>query len=288
MPSVAIISDRAKTEIDLEIDKMMDYREDKVNTIGKGQRIRYVSSIGKDEELKEVVTKTSNSNKVTARWVFKRELDKLAKKAITLCDISDVKFDALIEYNSNAAENIRELANKISKIYREKSRIVQNPIDTIEIGAVIVDSNSKSFKNSIHEKYSDLNGLEEKFAIELDNLGYEWMRNPQNGYLKISLLDGKGTNNFNPDFIVWKSGRIFAIDTKGNHIIDSEARRKLFYVEKTEEGPDLDIKLISEKRYNNDGQVIDENGYTVWLVKQGKITTETCGILSDAVKLCVN
>ena len=220
--------------------------------------------------------------------MFKRELDKLAKKAITLCDISDVKFDALIEYNSNAAENIRELANKISKIYREKSRIVQNPIDTIEIGAVIVDSNSKSFKNSIHEKYSDLNGLEEKFAIELDNLGYEWMRNPQNGYLKISLLDGKGTNNFNPDFIVWKSGRIFAIDTKGNHIIDSEARRKLFYVEKTEEGPDLDIKLISEKRYNNDGQVIDENGYTVWLVKQGKITTETCGILSDAVKLCVN
>ena len=34
VPSVAIISDRAKQEIDLEIDKMMDYREDKVNTIG--------------------------------------------------------------------------------------------------------------------------------------------------------------------------------------------------------------------------------------------------------------
>lgn len=288
VPSVAIISDRAKTEIDLEIDRMMDYREDKVNTIGKGQRIRYVSSIGKDEELKEIVTKTSNSNKVTARWVFKRELDKLAKKAITLCDISDVKFDALIEYNSNAAENIRELANKISKIYREKSRIVQNPVDTIEIGSVIVDSiNSKSFKNSIHEKYSDLNGLEEKFAIELDRLGYEWMRNPQNGYLKISLLDGKGTNNFNPDFIVWGSDKIYALDTKGNHIIDSESRRKLFYVEKVGEGPDLDIKLISEKKYNNEGQIVDEKGYTVWLVKQGKVDTETFNLLSDAVKLCV-
>jgi type III restriction enzyme len=288
VPSVAIISDRAKLEIDLEIDKMMDYREDKVNTIGSGQRIRYISSIGEGEELKEVVTITTNSNKVTARWIFKRELDKLAKKAITLCDISNVKFDALVEYNSNAANNIRELASKISRIYREKSIIVQNPLDTIEIGSVVVDNDSRTFKNSIHERYSDLNGFEERFAVELDNLGYDWMRNPQNGYLKIALLDGKGTNNFNPDFIVWSTGKIFAIDTKGNHIIDSEARRKLFYVEKTGEGSDLDIKLISEKRYNNDGQIIDENGYTVWLVKQGKITTETCAILSDAVKLCVN
>lgn len=288
VPSVAIISDRAKTEIDLEIDKMIDYREDKVNTIGSGQRIRYVSTIGEDEDLKEVVTTTNHSNKVTARWVFKRELDKLAKKAITLCDISNVKFDALVEYNSNAADYIRELAVKISKIYRDKSRIVQNPLDTIEVGSVIVDSNSKSFKNSIHERYSDLNGFEEKFAVELDRLGLEWMRNPQNGYLKIALLDGKGTNNFNPDFIVWGSDKVFAIDTKGSHIIDSEARRKLFYVEKIGEGPDLDIKLISEKKYNDEGQVIDENGYTVWLVKQGKICTETCTLLSDAVKLCVN
>lgn len=73
------------------------------------------------------------------------------------------------------------------------------------------------------------------------------MRNPQNVFLKIILLDNKGTDTFNPDFIIWKEKTILALDTKGSHLIDSDSCRKLLEIDKTCEGKDLIIKLISEK-----------------------------------------
>lgn len=58
------------------------------------------------------------------------------------------------------------------------------------------------------------------------------MRNPSSGYFQIPLLDGKGTNNFNPDFVVWDKEEIYALDTKGNHLIIQDSERKLFFIEK--------------------------------------------------------
>ena len=287
IPDVAIVSDRAMSEIKNAIDKMMDYSQDSVNTIGEGSTIKYVSDIGSNEDGKELTTVTKHGNRVTVRWIFKRELDKLAKNAITICDISAYKFDALIEYSSNAATYIKEEAAKIAEIYRQNSIIMQNPIDTLPVGEVIIGDNSHEFNNSVHEKYSDFNNFELDFAKELDKTGLLWMRNPKNGILKIKLLDGKGTDNFNPDFIVWTESAVLALDTKGSHLIHTDCVRKLFYLDKACDGKDLIIKLISEKKYKADGQVLDQNGYTVWQMKQGQVSPITCSTIKEAVNICV-
>lgn len=289
LPDIAVVSDKAKLEIKNVIDRMIDYSSGGINNIGTGSSIRVVTDIGSNNTGEELIIETPHSNQVIARWVFKRELTKLAKDAIHLCDIADPKFDALIEYTSNAAHYIREEAKKVANLYRTHSIIVQNPLDTNLVGDIFISSASaREFKNSLHPKYSDFNKFELEFALELDKCGLVWMRNPKNGFLKIPLLDGKGTDTFNPDFIVWKENSILALDTKGSHLIDSDSRRKLFNIEKVCDGKDLIIKLISEKKYNDSGQVIDNSGYTIWLTKQGIVSTLTCSTLKDAVALCLS
>lgn len=288
LPDIAIVSDRAMAEIKNAVDKMMDYSKDDTNTVGEGSTIKVITDIGSNEDGREVTTVTTHSNKVTVRWIFNRELDKLAKNAKTLCDRSLPKFDALIEYSSNAASYVKEEAAKIAEIYRQNSIIMQNPIDTVPVGEVIISDESVEFKNSVHARYSDFNGFELDFAKELDKTGLVWMRNPKNGILKIKLLDGKGTDNFNPDFIVWTDKTVYALDTKGDHLIHTDSVRKLFYLEKACDGKDLVIKLISEKKYNVHGQVIDQNGYTVWQLKQGQISPITCSTIKEAVNICVS
>lgn len=287
IPDIAIISDKAVPEIKMIIDKMMDYRADNKNTVGEGSTIRVITEIGADNELKETMRSTKHSNKVTVRWIFKKELEKLAKNAITVCDISEPKFDALIEYNSNAADYIKDEARKIANIYRQNSVIVQNSLDTTEIGEVFISGEGEKFKNSVHPKYSDFNDFELQFARELDKTNLTWMRNPKSGFLKIKLLDGMGTDTFNPDFLVWADHRILALDTKGDHLIYSDSDRKLFDIEKIGNGDDLIIKLVSQKRYNKNKQVIDEKGYTVWMKKQGELNPFICSTLEEAVSICI-
>lgn len=289
VPDIAIVSDKAMLEIKHIVDKMIDCSSGDINTIGAGSTIRVITTIGSKIDGEEITVETKHSNKVTTRWIFKRELVKLAKNAITVCNIATSKFDALIEYNSNAALYIKDEAKKVADVFRQQSVIVQNPIDTTVIGEVFIsDNNCKEFNNSVHAKYSDFNNFELEFAIELDKVGLYWMRNPKNGFLKIKLLDSKGTDTFNPDFIVWNKKSILVLDTKGNHLIDTDSRRKLFEIDKTCDGKDLIIKLISEKKYNEHGQITDHNGYTVWLVKQGRVSPITCSMIKEAVNLCIS
>jgi len=288
VPDVAIDSKMAMTEIKSILDKMIDYSHDTVNTVGTGTTIKVVTEIGSNKSGKELLIETNHSNKVTARWIFKRQIEKLAKNAVTVCDISSPKFDALVEYSSNAADYIREEAGKVAASYRRNSLIVQNPSDTTEIGEVYLSGEAYEFKNGVHDKYSDFNDFELQFARALDSTGILWMRNPKNGFLKIKLLDGKGTDDFNPDFIVWKKDSILALDTKGDHLILSDSARKLFTIEKACDGPDLVVKLISEKRYNDQKQIIDQSGYTVWTIKQGNVAPITCATIAEAAQICIS
>lgn len=98
----------------------------------------------------------------------------------------------------------------------------------------------------------------------------------------------KGTNNFNPDFVVWTKNTIFALDTKGSHLIQTDSERKLFFIENVcEEGPNLEIRLISESKYNDKCEVIEKTGYTIWKVKQGRVCPIYYDTLSEAVTNCL-
>lgn len=288
LPDVAVNSSEAEIEIEKLMTLMNDFNNDSTNTIGSGSTIKAIGTIGDNAGLVENEIETGHSNKVSVRWVFKRELGKLAKGAITLCDYSNPKFDALIEYSSNAKSYLQDYAKKIADVYRKKSVIVQNSLDIIEVGDVYVNGEGIEFKNSIHPRYSDFNNFEKDFANELDKVGLKWLRNPSSGYFQIPLLDGKGTNNFNPDFVVWDEDVIYALDTKGSHLIIQDSERKLFFIEKAyKEGPELLVRLISEKKYNEQGEVIDNKGYTVWKLKQGTVQPLHCDTIAEAVKICL-
>jgi type III restriction enzyme len=175
------------------------------------------------------------------------------RSPINLCDIEDPRFDALIEYNSRAAEHIREQARKIVDGYIEHSTIVQNALDRpYEPGSVLVEeAKMVRFRNALHEGYSDLNIFERTFAEGLDRTRRVWCRNPSQGGFSIPLLDRGSTRSFRPDFLVWVDNYVIAIDPKGDHLINEDAGRKVFSINKMEEGPELVIRLVTEGRWQS-------------------------------------
>lgn len=265
-----------------------DYRIDVVNTIGKGVRIQVLQAIANAEEEVEDWVEVEHSNKVTARWIFSREIQKTFAKALNLCDIEEPKFDALIEYSSIAADIIRDAANKVVATYIDNSNVIQNFANPIEIKAIAVDSsNVVKFKNSLHEGYSDLNSLEKDFAVALDKVGRLWFRNPPRGLYEIPILSKGGSKTFNPDFIVWTEKAIIAVDTKGDHLIVEDAGRKLFHITKIGKGPDVIIKMVTRGKWDEKIQKLDNTGFTVWSLKNGKPHPLHVGNIAEAAQQCV-
>jgi type III restriction enzyme len=216
LPEVSIDAAPAAEPIRNIEASIQDYRKGGVNTVGKGRRIQVLQSIGSNGREQEEWVDVEHSNRVTARWVFVREVQRFYAKAINLCDIDNAKLDAQIEYNSLAAEHIREVARKVVEAFLTHSRVINNYDNPKAVPEISVDpANIRKFTSALHEGYSDLNNLEEEFAKALDKTQRVWFRNSSRGLFEIPLLTFGSTKNFNPDFIVWVDKDIIAIDTKG-------------------------------------------------------------------------
>ena len=290
VPTAAVYSAAAKAPIDSLISKIQDFRKDTVNVIGKGGRIQILQDIGSATNIKEEWVDVAHSNRVTARWIFVRAIQKRHPKAVHLCDIEDPRFDAMVEYHSLAADHFRDVANKVVDAYIEHSVIVQHALDhPYEIDSVPVDeSGVVSFSNAIHAEYSGLNKFEKAFALALDKTRKIWCRNPSQGAYGIPLLDSGNTRTFNPDFLVWTKDNVFAIDTKGDHLIVEDASRKLFLIDQVEPGPKLLIRLVTEGKWDsNFSKASGSTGYTVWTLKQGKVHPTHCKDEGETVQTCL-
>lgn len=288
VPEVAVDSKQARGPIKRIVDRIEDYRLDTVNTVGKGGHIKLLQTIGSGTEAVEEWIETEHSNRVTARWVFVRELQRHSAKAVNLCDIESEKFDALIEYNSLAAEHIREAAQKIVDAYLEHSMVVQNYESPIEVPDVLViPADMVKYRNAVHEGYSGLNEFEKEFAGALDRSKRVWARNPSRGFFEIPLLDKGGTQNFNPDFLVWVDGALVAIDPKADHLITEAAARKLFQIKKLGTGPEIVVRLVTRGEWNPERRRTSSRGYAVWSLRNGVVHPINCDDLDEAVKVCL-
>ncbi|MFZ1746161.1 MAG: DEAD/DEAH box helicase family protein [Nitrospirales bacterium] len=288
LPEILINSEHAIEPIRRIFDSIQDYRSDTVNTIGKGGRIQVLQTIGRAGEEREEWIEFEHSNRVTARWVFTREIQKTYSRAINLCDIEEIKFDALVEYSSPAAEHLRESARKVVDAYIEHSIIVSSFANPLEVPAIPVDpSNMTIFTSSLHEGYSGLNDFEFEFAQALDKTKRVWFRNPSRGLFEIPLLTSGGTKNFNPDFIVWVDKRIIAIDPKGDHLIKEDAGRKLFFVEQVGTGSEVVIRLVTQGTWTDKIDKTNKLGFTVWTLRNGKPHPAHANNVSEAIQLCL-
>ena len=294
VPTASINSAAAQQVISDIVRLIPTYQANTEDIIGKGGRIQVLQTIGKDSSSKEEWVELEHSNRVTARWVFLRELQKRHRKAAHLCDIEHPKFDTFIEYNSPAAALIREQAEKVADAYIEHSAIVQNALDDpYVVDSVPVDETKLvRFTNALHEGYSGLNELEKKFAYALDKTKKAWCRNPSQGGYEIPLLDRGKTRTFNPDFLVWSSSKsIVAIDTKGDHLIVEDAGRKLFHIDAVARGPRVSIRLVTEGHWGVTNGLPNKEkgklGYTVWKLKQGKLHATPCKNAEAAALACL-
>lgn len=86
----------------------------------------------------------------------------------------------------------------------------------------------RSYTNALHAEYNGLNSFEVKVADALDSLGKPWCRNPVKVGYKIPL-PRLGTKNisFYPDFLLWTGKEVWAIDPKGDHLVDAAVAQKL-------------------------------------------------------------
>lgn len=296
VPTTSVYSASAMTPIQRLVASMMDFRDGGPNTVGQGSRMQVLQEIGSGANPEFEWVEVEHSNRVTVRSVFRRELQRLyagglrrAGGPINLVEIELPKFDARIEINSPAAQHVRQTAEQVVDAYIEHSRILQNDDDPpFSVGPVAVDpATAVAFTNAVHPKYSGLNTFERTIAQALDRTQRIWCRNQEGSGYFIPLLDRGSTATFWPDFLVWIDRTVVAIDTKGDHLLNEDARRKLFEIDGTGERARIVLRLISEGQWHvaPGGQLgkRGDDGYTVWRWSNGRLNAIHCAGEREAV-----
>ena len=211
--------------------------------------------------------------------------------ALEVTRSDDAKFDARIELGSPADKHIRNAASEVVQTYLEHVVLKQRLHNPYVVGEVMVDpTTAEPFTNSLHGSYSGLNKtLELPFAKELDKVGMTWCRNPPRSGFGIPLLSPGQSTTFYPDFLAWKGKNIFALDTKGEHILESELGRKLLAIEPNSKAKaKLLVRLISRGHWDDHPQRVSADGFTVWALGHANALKPIhCATMAEAVKICL-
>jgi type III restriction enzyme len=286
IPEIHLDADDAVTPLVKKISGINDYRNDSVNTIGKGELVRAVQVIGDGSKALLERTETKHSNRVTARWIMRRTIQSLYPEVVKTIDWADNRFDAKVEITSIAATVLRSEAEHLVDSYLENCDLTFEEENPYTVGSVLINPNKlEKFEHSLHEGYSDLSPFELPFARAIDSLGVTWVRNPSNGGFSIPLLEKGDKRNFFPDFLIWKDGIIFALDPKGDQLITKEAGIKLLNIRDEKGKERVVVRLITSGRWSDTKTKTSETGFTVWSVsKASKPRGRYYGNVEEAVR----
>lgn len=131
-----------------------------------------------------------------------------------------------------------------------------------------------------------MNEFELEFAKALDATGSTWHRNPSTGGFRIPLLSEGDTGFFYPDFILWKGGMVYCLDTKAGHLLSDAVARKLFDVREDGKAKVLVRFITQGKQDQLRGKAI-KGGYTVWKAKNGAPQSYKVTEIKKAVAECL-
>lgn len=254
------------------IAKVHDYSQDAVNTHGVGRRRTVQQAIGSSESLDSEWIDFEQSNRVSARWVFRREVARRYKPALMVMNTDTEKFDAKVGVGSNAYASLSDSAAGAVDAYLRYAVIKQHKPKPYVIGSTLVRRGGmETFKNAMHEGYDGLNDLERRFARAIDETGLPWARNrSQTGY-KIPLVSQGQTVWFFPDFLIWVDGTVICVDTKGSHIVEGDARRKLLSIQPHKDIPTrVLVKFVTEGTWKIDGTADSKDGFSIWELGPGQ------------------
>jgi type III restriction enzyme len=291
IPIIICNSVDAEPEINKIIQNVLIDSQEKKLTQGTGYRSitkKYIDEQGNTQKV--LREKIGETNRTTARAIFYREIIRKLPQARGIFCLDDPKFDTLVGLESWVHKKIIEEINKIVNIYLENSYLEQSSVEVYKIPDALLYNPKKSlpFKNSLHEKYSQLNKLEKEFAQELDKFSVKWCRNPSRSGYAIPLITRGNTQNFYPDFLVWYKNNIIAIDTSGEHLIKDKTDRKLLNIlSPGNNSPRILVRFVSKGKWNKEIEKIDDSGWTLWKrrINDGNLSAINLDTLPELVEL---
>jgi type III restriction enzyme len=144
-------------------------------------------------------------------------------------------------HGSQAQDELAALAGRIVDYYEERVEYEGNA-DPDRMTWKVSEYRPRSedmvsFAHAAHAEYSrdDFNKDEAPFAHAIDRVrGVTWVRNPTTGSQGYGVPLPKKVGDsltFYPDFLIWKKGVCWAVDTTGRHLLDAKVRGKLFALE---------------------------------------------------------
>lgn len=254
------------------IAKVHDYSQDAVNTHGVGRRRTVQQTIGATQTVDTEWVDFEQSNRVNARWIFRREVARRYRPALMVMNTDTDKFDAKVGVGSSAYTSLTDNASEAVDEYLRHAVIKQHKPKPHTIGSTLVRrSGMETFKNALHEGYDGLNDLERRFARAIDETGLPWVRNrSQTGY-KIPLVTLGQTVWFFPDFLLWSGDTVICVDTKGGHLVEGDGRRKLLSIQPHKDVPTkVQVKFVTEGTWKMDGTPDGKDGFSVWELGSGR------------------
>lgn len=290
VPKVALASSHAQSAVESVIAKLSDYSADATNTQAAGSRRTITQRIGQSGAVDSEWVDFEHASRVSVRWAFRREVSRSFRPTLTIVNTDGAKFDAKVGVGSTAYKHVVDISADAVSQFLNFAQIKQQRRNAYEVGSVLArPSEVEPFTNALHEGYDGLNKLEKPFAHALDATGLPWCRNPsQTGY-KIPLLSPGATTWFFPDFLLWDGDNVFCLDTKGEHLIESDAGRKLMGILPAMGSKvRVDVKLISRGRWDAERTRTSPDGYTLWGVRHdGKLNVSNFDDVSDVVDAIV-
>ncbi len=144
-------------------------------------------------------------------------------------------------HGSQAQNELAALAGHIVDYYEDRVEYEENPDPDRMIWSIGEyrprSEDMISFARAAHAGYSrnDFNKDEAPFAHAIDRVkGVTWVRNPTTGSQGYGVPLPKKVGDsltFYPDFLIWKKGVCWAVDTTGRHLLDAKVRGKLLALE---------------------------------------------------------
>lgn len=285
---IFVDSEAARQRIAEIIDEFPTFAEGDANTLGTAHTTtQLVDLTALANDAGSVEWKTDGyTNPVRLRWLINTAIKARSTRALAVVDLKDAKFDVRVQLQSKADKLTNKLAVEIVQSFYQNSDLVYESVKPFKFGSLRVPKNAPVFTNGLYERYTGFNKFEIAFAEVLDDAGKLWHRNPSSGGFYIPLLSEGDTASFYPDFIVWKKGGIYCLDTKGGHLLSDAVARKLFDI-KEDGKTKVQVRFVTEgKQTELRGKAI-KGGYTVWKMKSGNPTPIYVDFLEKAVIECL-
>lgn len=226
------------------------------------------------------------TNPVRLRWLINNALRSRSGRALAATKITGAKFDVRVQTHSNAHKHAETFAADVVRTYFQHSELVYASETPFLFGTMRSPKAARAFSNGLYERYHGFNKFELAFAQTIDASGFVWHRNPISGGFSIPLLSEGDTSSFYPDFIVWKKGLVYCLDTKGGHLLGDAVARKLFDIQ--EDGSTkVRVRFITEGSQSELRGKVSKGGYTVWKMKAGSPAAIQVNDLGDALTECL-